>query len=63
MTSLVNRSAVHRRVVCVARELGRAGVITRVSESFYLNLDRSVDRMIRRAVESHPSAFKTLKGW
>lgn len=57
---LLNRSAVRRAALDEAVKQGRKGIITQVDATVYAACEAAVRATLRRLVESHPSAFRTL---
>lgn len=59
--NMVNREAVRAYALEVARQTGRADVMTRVGASVYTELERVMRARLRDMVHRHPSGFKTLR--
>ena len=61
MASVLNKAAVWRFLLAYAKEIGRDDVIAAVAPEVYAELERIVRRHGVGLIESHPSAFKTLR--
>jgi len=59
--ALHNRAAVRKWLLAYAERSHRAGAFSRVSSTFFDDLDAHIRKFVRARVDAHPSSFKTLE--
>lgn len=60
MSSLINRAACKRAALSLAEE-HRAHKFTRVSDSFFIDIEYELMCIMQRKIKAQPSAGKTIK--